>query len=235
MSVLKFSQKYHKWLMLFLGSQFVIWSITGAYMVFLDIDYIHGDSLVINHQGKIDANNIQYTLTDLYLDYPNAKDIRIGKFINDDVYRFSVNKKKTMLDVNNGGKLSPLTQSKAVEVAQYYYSGKGKVAKVELISEAPPFELSHRHLPAWRIDFNDFAAPSFYISSHSGLLVTKRHQFWRLFDWMFRFHIMDYGDDEDSSNHLLFYFAIFGIFASITGLVLMYFKVVKVQRKRFTK
>ncbi|MFT6029889.1 MAG: hypothetical protein ACI8O8_001630, partial [Oleiphilaceae bacterium] len=30
--------------MLFLGLQFLIWSISGAYMVIFDIDYIHGDS-----------------------------------------------------------------------------------------------------------------------------------------------------------------------------------------------
>jgi uncharacterized iron-regulated membrane protein len=40
MGFLKTSRKFHKWLMLFVGVQFVIWSITGAYMVFFDIDYI---------------------------------------------------------------------------------------------------------------------------------------------------------------------------------------------------
>jgi hypothetical protein len=49
MGLLKISRKSHKWLMLFVGVQFVIWSITGVYMVLFDIDYIHGDSLVINH------------------------------------------------------------------------------------------------------------------------------------------------------------------------------------------
>jgi len=50
MKLLKTSRKFHKWLMLFLGIQFLIWSISGAYMVIFDIDYIHGDSLVVNHQ-----------------------------------------------------------------------------------------------------------------------------------------------------------------------------------------
>ena len=50
MKVLKISRKFHRWLMLFLGIQFLIWSISGAYMVIFDIDYIHGDSLVVNHQ-----------------------------------------------------------------------------------------------------------------------------------------------------------------------------------------
>ena len=47
MATLKTSRKLHKWFMLFIGLQFVIWSVTGAYMVFFDIDYIHGDSQAI--------------------------------------------------------------------------------------------------------------------------------------------------------------------------------------------
>ncbi len=58
MGIVKTSRKFHTWLMSFVDVQFVIWSITGAYMVFFDIDYIHGDSLVINHQTKINPNDI---------------------------------------------------------------------------------------------------------------------------------------------------------------------------------
>ena len=51
-NILKVSRKFHKWLMLFIGLQFIIWSISGAYMVIFDIDYIHGDSLVVTHQRE---------------------------------------------------------------------------------------------------------------------------------------------------------------------------------------
>ena len=238
MKLLKVSQKYHKWLMLFLGIQFVIWSVTGAYMVFFDIDYIHGDSLVKNHQDKVNPNNIDYSLAQLYLHHPNAKQVTIGKFLDKEVYRFNVvtnkNKVRYLLDAKNGKLLSPLNENEALKAAQYYYAGTDNVTHIELIREKPPFELSKRHLPAWRIDFDHFSAPSLYVSAQTGELVTKRHQFWRLFDWMFRFHIMDYGDAEDASNSLLFYFALLGILGSFTGLVLMYFKVIKVQQKRLT-
>jgi uncharacterized iron-regulated membrane protein len=238
MSLLKVSQKYHKWLMLFLGIQFAIWSVTGAYMVFFDIDYIHGDSLINEHQDKVNPNNIDYSLAQLYLNHPNAKQVTIGKFLDKEVYRFNIvtnsNKIRYLLDAKNGKLLSPLNENEALKAALYYYAGTGNVSHIELIREKPPFELSKRHLPAWRIDFNHFSAPSLYVSAQTGKLVTKRHQFWRLFDWMFRFHIMDYGDAEDASNSLLFYFALLGVLASFTGLVLMYFKVIKVQQKRLT-
>jgi len=232
MKVLKFSQKYHKWLMLFLGIQFLIWSVSGAYMVFFDIDYIHGDSLIETHQTKINPANIQYSLVALSERYPEVEDISIGKFMNKDVYRFKVGSELHLLDAKSGIKLSPLTKEAITQAANYYYSGTGEIENFTFIESDPPFELNKRHLPAWRIDFDEFSAPSLYISAQSGLVVTKRHQFWRLFDWMFRFHIMDYGDEADPGNALLLYFIIFGLLASLTGLILMYFKVIKTQQKR---
>lgn len=77
----KVSRKIHKWLMLFIGIQFVIWSVTGTYMVFFDIDYIHGDSLVVNHQDKINPHDIEYSLSTLFGEYPNAENIRLSTFL----------------------------------------------------------------------------------------------------------------------------------------------------------
>ena len=213
--------------MLLIGSQFVIWSVTGAYMVFFDIDYIHGDSLVINHQKKIKAEHLTYASQTLFQQYPKAKNLSVGMLVNREVYRFNLADKQMIVDASNGKLLSPLAQEQALAVAKYYYSGDGNVIDSELIITNPPFELSTRHLPAWRVNFDNFGSPALYISASSGEVVTKRHEFWRLFDWMFRFHIMDYGDDADASNWLLFIVALFAVFAAFSGLVLTYFKVIK--------
>ena len=232
MSVLKTSRKFHKWLMLFLSIQFVIWSVTGAYMVIFDIDYIHGDSLVVNHQTKIDPSKMNFTLKQLLKRYPHAEQLSVAKFIERDVYLFKVEGSQLMVDASNGQLLSPLLEHDAVKVAQYYYSGSGDVKEVALIVDNPPFELSSKFLPAWRVNFDDIGSPSLYISAQSGALVTKRHEFWRLFDWMFRFHIMDYGDEEDIANDLLFWISLFGIMASLSGLMLVYYRVFKTDKRQ---
>ncbi len=226
MKLLKTSRKFHKWLMLFLGLQFLIWSISGAYMVIFDIDYIHGDSLVVNHQTKLDAETITYSLSELRQQYPDAKSIEVEVFIDQAVYRFKQGDNKYLVDAQTGQQLSPLNEVNAIRAAQHYYSGKGIVTEVELIQENPPFELSRRVLPAWRINFNDFGSPSIYISAQTGALVTKRHEFWRFFDLMFSLHVMDY-EDEEPSNQLLFWFILFSLLASIFGGILSYFVIFK--------
>jgi uncharacterized iron-regulated membrane protein len=229
----KTARTLHKWLMLFLGLQFVIWSVTGTYMVFMHIDYIHGDSLISNPQTKINPDKMQYSLAKLLQTYPEAEQISVGKLMQQDVYRFSIptinatiiTTQQVMLNAQTGERLSPLNQTAAIALAQYYYLGNEPISEVSLLTDNPPFELSARHLPAWRINFDHFSAPSLYISADSGLLVGKRHAFWRLFDWVFRFHVMDYGDAEEIDNQLLFWIALFSTLATVSGLILVYFRV----------
>jgi len=226
MNLLKTSRKFHKWLMLFLGIQFLIWSISGAYMVILDIDYIHGDSLVINHQAKINANKITYPLSALRKRFPHLENIEVGLFVGQEVYRFTLLDEKYVINASNGHEISPINSNDAIKAAKYYYSGNGDVTDAYLITENPPIELSRRALPAWRINFNDFGNPSIYVSAQTGTLVSKRHEFWRIFDLMFSLHVMDY-EEEDPSNKLLFLFTIFSIMASIFGAILSYFVIFK--------
>ncbi|TKB47433.1 efflux RND transporter permease subunit [Thalassotalea mangrovi] len=228
-SLVKTSRKYHKWLMAFLGAQFMIWSATGAYMVFFDIDYVHGDTLVHNHQTKLDVNNIQYSQQSLYQAYPQAEQVQLTKFIDLDVYRFVQDGTHYLVNASNGELLSPLTENIAVRAARHEYTGSGDVASIEFIEENPPFELSrpvHDALPAWRVNFDDFGSPSIYISARSGALLAKRHEWWRIFDWMFRFHVMDY-EDSEIDNQLLFWFTLFAIFAAVAGLLLTFFRIFK--------
>jgi uncharacterized iron-regulated membrane protein len=227
----KTARTLHKWLMLFLGLQFVIWSVTGTYMVFMHIDYIHGDSLISNPQTNINPDKLEYSLANLLQTYPKAEQISVGKLMQQDVYRFAIPTKtatqQLMLNAQTGERLSPLNQTTAIALAQYYYLGNEPITDVSLLTDNPPFELSARHLPAWRINFDHFSTPSIYISADSGLVVAKRHAFWRLFDWMFRFHVMDYGDAEEIDNQLLFWIALISTLAAVSGLTLTYFRVLR--------
>lgn len=223
-SLLKAVRKTHKWLMLFLGIQFVIWSVTGAYMVFFNIDYIHGDTLIKNQQVNLDDVGVNFSVKELYRLYPEAKQLELSSFLAKPVYRFKLDDDNVLLDANTGKLLSPIAKTTALAVAQQEYTGDGHIYSVLLITENPPFELRSSALPAWQISFDDFASPTLYVSATSGKIVGKRHEFWRLFDWIFRFHVMDYQDSE-VDNTLLFTFAFFGIFAGLSGLILVYYRV----------
>lgn len=226
MRLLKSSRKYHKWLMAFVGLQFVIWSVSGTYMVYFDIDYIHGDTLVKNAQHKIEPQQVRFPLQTLLQQYPEARHIALEVLLGRVVYRFVLDDEKYLVDASSGEMLSPLSQDIAEQLARAHYTGTGTISSVELLIEQAPFELNPAALPAWRVNFADMGAPAIYISARTGQLVGKRHDYWRLFDWMFRFHVMDYDDGGDIDNLFLFVFSSLSILATLFGMVLVYFHVI---------
>ena len=234
MAIIKTSRKLHKWLMLFVGVQFLIWAATGLYMVAMNIDYIHGDSLVTNKHHIIDAKQVQFTLADLQQQFADAEQINLTMLQGKAVYQFKQGKKWRLVAAQTGELLTHITKAQAVSIAKSRYAGTEtgteKIFSSMLITE-PNGEISPRILPAWQVNFDDVGAPRLYISAQTGELVTKRHDFWVLFDWMFRFHIMDYGEDEDSSNSLLLVIALISLLACIAGVVLTYVSFIKVAGK----
>ena len=230
MAIIRTSRKLHKWLMLFIGIQLLIWAATGTYMVVMNIDYIHGDSLVVNKHQVIDVSQVQFSLANLQRQRPNAEQISLKMLQDKAVYQFKLAKKWRLIAARNGELLPSISKTQAISIAKSRYTGKGRITVTTLLTETNG-EISPRVLPAWQINFDDFAAPRLYISAQTGNIVTKRHSFWVLFDWLFRFHIMDYGDDEDASNILLLVVALVSLLSCLTGVVLTYVSFIKVRGK----
>jgi hypothetical protein len=198
----------------------------------MDIDFIHGDSLVSKKQQTLSPAQVTYSFKALFLAYPRATKVELGFMLNKAVYRFNVDQKKVLISALDGKQLSPINEQLATSIAKDMYNGKSvAIANIQLLIDEPPGELSGRHLPVWRIDFDDFINTSFYIGENSGQLVTKRHSYWRLFDWMFLFHVMDYIDGE-VDNKLLLLFTALAFIASIFGLILTYFRLISSRLKQ---
>lgn len=221
-------RKYHKWLMAFVGIQFLFWSMTGVYMVTMDIHYIHGESLAKSEKAKIEMARVDYSVAELVTQYPQATNITLTQSMGTPLYTFIDGGKTSIAIDAKTGLLQPLIDEvKAKEIAQFYYAQQHDIDSIKLISSITemPAELSPRYLPVWRVTFDNYSTPTFYMSQHTGAIVAKRHDYWRLFDWMWRFHIMDYDDGENVSNGFLFLVAVLGLLSAFAGAVLTYFRV----------
>ena len=194
----------HKWLGLLVGVQILTWMLTGLYMVVLDIDFIHGDPLVRNAQQTL-ASNIKppITLAQLRAEYPRATAIGLKPLLGQPFYTVTTAKSRYLIDALSGQAASPLDEPMATRIATYHYRGDAPVTRAEMITTDAPMEIGTRALPLWRIDFDDRFATSFYIDPYSDTLVTRRHRYWRLFDFMWMLHIMDYDERSDIHQPLL--------------------------------
>lgn len=216
--MIAFSRRWHRWIMLFTGLQFLLWTASGLYMVITDIHFIHGETIT-QKKPDIDWQQVDVPVNALLSEYPKATDVSLSMYSGLPVYRFRQTDDNTwfMVNATSGEAILQLSQSQAEAVAQASMKAKVPVAEVILFTTDGPEEVSSRHLPYWQVTFEGWTSPTLYVSATTGELVTVRHVFWRAFDWMWRLHIMDWDDGADVGNLFLLIFAFSGLLAAIVG------------------
>jgi uncharacterized iron-regulated membrane protein len=207
MNLAIFSRKAHKWLSLFVGVQIVLWTISGFYMVVVDLDFIHGDPLVRNLRVPLSVQSSNLTFTEVARRYPEVTQVSLRALpgTSNQVYEVTTRGRKVLLDAATGQQISPLVEDTIRS------------------AEKPPLEIQSRRLPLWRANFDDWLETSLYLHPDTGVLVTRRHRFWRWFDFLWMLHIMDYDQRTDMNNSLLRASTVLAGITVLSGVWLLYF------------
>lgn len=223
----------HKWIGLLIGIQLLIWLSSGLYMVIVDLDFIHGDPMVRNMQQLISVPaDSQVSVASLVAQYPDARHIGLQTVMGETRYLVTTPDQRYLIHPGTAETLSPLDEKAAREIARFHFNGNASISQVSLITSDPPQEIQTRRLPLWRIDFDDRFATSFYIDPYSGKLATRRHQYWRIFDFLWMLHIMDYDERADAHNLLLNIAQVAGLFFAISGIWLLFYSFSGRRRKK---
>lgn len=229
---LKTANFVHKWLALLVGAQILAWLFSGLYMVLVDIDFIHGDPLVKNTRQALATETLPaLKLAELRTAYPGASEIGVKPVLGRPFYTVTTPQARYLIEASSARVVSPLDATMATDIARYHYRGDAGVARTSLITADAPMELGARALPLWRIDFDDRLATSFYIDPYNGSLVTRRHLYWRIFDFLWMLHIMDYDDRSDIHHPLLWSAQLGGLVLAVSGAWLLFHQLGR-QRKR---
>lgn len=219
-------RKYHKWLSLLIGLQVFLWLASGVYMVVVNLNFIHGDHLVQNMDDALpsDVSGL-VSFVDIQSQFPQATEITLGTWLGTPHYQISGISGSHLVDASTGLTRSPLSKADAIAAAEYHYAGNGVVVNATLFGpqSAPPGEIQSRPLPLWQVAFDDFGGTTFYISPDQGHLVVRRHTFWRVFDFAWMLHIMDYENRADVNNNLFRVAAFAGLLTSLFGIGLLFY------------
>lgn len=196
------ARRLHKWLALVVGLQALIWTVSGMYMVAVHIDYIHGDHLVRAPDDRpFDAARL-LAPTAVTAGLEGVKAVRLSRLVDRPTYIVETAEGSHLFDASSGAKLPPVDEAAAREIAGRRMAQDRRIVKAELLQELP-LEVQTRTAPLWRVDFDGWDKPAFYISPATGELVSRRHEAWRVFDFMWMLHIMDYDDRQNMNNWLL--------------------------------
>ena len=212
-------RKIHKWVGLVIAIQFVLWMASGVVMSLLDAKKVAGREFRI-----MPAAAPAWPGTVMPVDAVLAKsraqvmNISSGWLLDRPVYQLANDKATWMVDAVKGNPVA-LDEGLAMRIAQASYSGSGTPASARLLKYTP--ETRKHKEPVWRIDFNDADDTTVYVSANSGKVLEHRNSTWRLFDFFWMLHIMDYVERENFNNNLLVTSAVGGLFMALTGVWLL--------------
>lgn len=221
-------RKLHRWLSLIFGIQLIIWSLSGALMVVLPLNYIHGNHLVRTADQPITEFQLLQRIPDIIAHNPSITNIELVNRLvaNELIHLFvasSPNGKQLLNPIT--GQAIQLHESDIRELAQLYYAPRpqqqNNIETIQLLEHSAPQELSSRHLPVWQVQFNDRQRTTFYLHPGTGELLTKRHNAWRWFDVAWMLHIMDYQDRSDTGKPWAIAFMLLTLVTVFTGLTLL--------------
>jgi len=227
-------RKTHRYLGVILGVQFLFWTIGGLYFSWSDMDEIHGDHQkaavsplhsdirVVNPQDIIQKikqrDSIKYIL-----------DIRLIQILDQPVYQIiytgdkNDDKKIQLAQANTGDLRKALNKEEAIKVAQKSFYSEAKVSNVEyLINAGKHHEYRESPLPAFAVKFEHPSNTTVYVSSELGTVQKFRNDKWRIFDFLWMMHTMDYQGRDNITNWILRAFSIFGMMTIGSGFVLFF-------------
>jgi uncharacterized iron-regulated membrane protein len=129
---------------------------------------------------------------------------------------------------------APLSKDEAVAVAKRHFADDAKVVKAEKVDSIHPHhEYRSGELPAYAISFEHASKTTVYVASELGTVQKFRNDKWRVFDFLWMLHTMDYNGRDNFGNILLRAFSIFGLVTVLSGF-LLYFTSSKRFRKKQT-
>lgn len=223
------ARKTHKWLGLFIGLQVVVWSLSGLYMTVVHIDTIHGDHLVRELVSPgIEADALYNPLA--LAAREKATGIRLAWVDERPIYVTEGPSGERAFSATSAAPLEPPNEQAIRALASLYYTGSEPIASAELITDVPA-EIRGRTPPLWRVEFDHWNRPTFYLSPVTGELLSRRHELWRLFDFVWMLHIMDYDERENVNNPLLRAFTWGAALMALSGIWLLFYAFPKRKKK----
>ncbi|WP_298545190.1 PepSY domain-containing protein [uncultured Aquimarina sp.] len=210
-------RKAHRYLGIFLGIQFLMWTISGLYFSWTDIDEIHGDQFkkevkptVHNDLSRLDVVSSKFDISSLELRTIASEPYY---WINDSV----------LVHAQSGAVKSKISEEEALTVASEYILEDLQVLYVDYITEVGKHhEYRGRALPAYVINYDHPENVKAYISATDGSFQRVRHQSWRWFDFLWMTHTMDYEGRDDFNTIVLRVFSLLGLITVLSGFVLWY-------------
>ena len=206
-------RSFHKYLSLIISIQLLLWTISGIYFAFNKIELVRGEQYIV--EEKYSALNIE----NLNIS-SSTKGIEVFKRLNQWVVKVEMDTGFKYQDLL-GNEVYALSPNEAIELVKL----KTTLSPIDAIKINESYarsEFRGRSLPIYKIKTDSSDDTNVYVDVMSGKIVAIRSDSWRVWDFLWGAHIIDYRQRDNINNILLKIFSILALLSSLSGIALFF-------------
>jgi len=215
----------HKWIGLFIGIQIVLWMTGGLVMSVFPIEHVRGEHNIRELPPvTLAASEFAVPLDQVVAEFApdGVRSATAKALLGRPVYDLErAIGGHILVDARTGGELT-VDEGVVRALARADFAGAAPIAEIGLLSES---SLEYRGpVPVWRVRFSDDEDTRLYFAADTGRIMARRNASWRLYDFFWMLHIMDYEGRENFNNPLVITAASFALFTVLMGIGLLAFR-----------
>lgn len=214
-------RRIHKWVGLIIGVQMLLWAASGAMMSMLNMGEVAGGETRSQPAvAERAATRDGWDDVGRELGATTITGARLNRLLGRQVYRVATADGVRVFDAETGRRVS-IDAGLAEKVARTAHPHDAAVRNVAPLDRLT-FAVRDHELPIWRVDFEDSKNSSYYVSGTTGDLLERRNDSWRLWDFFWMLHTMDYAKRTSFNHPLIVLFAFAAVWLASTGLWLIF-------------
>lgn len=216
--------KVHKWLALIVGIQLLLWVLGGLVMSWFPIENVRGEHNIREQEPLLlTAEDNLLPIAEILESIGGVSSIELKPLLGNPSYQVLTTEGNTLLfDASTGEVLSPLQEEISLQIASADFAGEAGTLTATMLEQG---NSEYRGpLPVWRVVMGDDEDTRLYISPLTGDVIARRNATWRLYDFFWMLHIMDYENRTDFNNPLVIFASILALVATISGIWLIFYR-----------
>ena len=204
-------RRWHRWVALVTSVQLLLWTLSGVYFAFIDIDFVRG------HQFKRTKEPVTFDVSSIDVPALTAAALILQERLPGEmIIGLSAQEGTLWLD-RQGQALNPLSSDQAITLA---------TRRTNLVPDRANWlenavagaEYRGAPFPLWQLWDSRSPERIAYMDALSGEVVAVRHDAWRWWDFLWSLHIMSYDDRDTIGTWLLKIFSLLAFATAVLGL-----------------
>jgi hypothetical protein len=216
-------RKFHRWTGVVIGIQLLIWVSSGLYFSWVPIEVVKDEDR--NRAPSPVALPMERVVAPQALplsDGFQVKNLRLDFTPAGPQYRLeSTTGQVQVFDAFSGQAARFLSPGQVSELAMRQMQSQDKPTEVNFLETGPADYKGP--LPVYQVVLDDFRETRIYTDPWSGRVIVRRNMFWRIYDFLWMLHIMDFDERENFNNPWIKILSLAALFVVMSGYFLFFF------------